>query len=338
MNIKKYSGEFKGYFIENECLKLEVLNYGAIIKSLKTKDKNGVFEEIILNFSDENDYITKTSYVGSIIGRVAGRISKGKFILNGKEYKLDINLGENSIHGGNKGLSKKFWEVKKLENELGLVFETESFDGESGFPGNLKIKVKYILRSSSLIIEYEAESDKETVISLTNHSYFNLSGNIKEKILENELFINSDEYIITKSGIPVKIDEVEGTPFDFRIPTLIKEKIFTDNSQLIENKNGYDTPFIVKDKKKPVIILSDYKSGRKMEVSTDQECVVVYTASKIREDYIFNKNIKGEKYLGICFETQNYPDYPNFSKKFPIYYGDKKYKQKTEFKFSIIGD
>ena len=294
---------------------IKITNYGGIITSIKTPDKDGNKANVVLGFQSLEDYLTDSyiengPFFGCITGRYANRIAKGKFSIDGKEYTLPINNGENSLHGGITGFDKVIWVPKKIEKPdlVGVELKYRSVHMEEGFPGNVDLTVTYTLNhKNEFHIDYRAISDRETVINLTNHTYFNLTGN-KESILNHKLFLTAKAKTVNdESLIPTgEIAEVAGTPFDFTSPTPLGLRIG-------ELADGYDCNFILNNPMKKLVkaaFLSEDSTGRTVEVSTTEPGIQLYTGFYIPE--IEGRN--GEKfyrYAGVALETQHYPDSPN---------------------------
>jgi len=321
---------------------VDILNYGGIIQSLTAPNRVGVYEDIILGYDDLESYIEATTYFGAIVGRYANRIANGKFTLDETEYILARNDGNNNLHGGLKGFDKVIWNATpiKKDDELSLKLEYLSKEGEEGFPGNLKVIVIYTLTNDdTLKIEYHATTDKKTHINLTNHNYFNLSGDFGINILEHELRLNADRYIpINEEAIPLgSIDSIVGTPFDFTTPKKIGEELNDDNVQL-KNGFGYDHCLVFEKMDKNLILgatVYDRKSGRLMEVFTDQPAVQLYIGNHLDGSNIGKGNIPYEYRSGLCLETQHYPDSPN-NPIFPstVLNRGEIFSSKTFYKFS----
>jgi len=316
---------------------LKLLNYGATIVEILVPDRNGNVENIVLTHYDINDYFNNKSYLGSTLGRTSGRISNGCFYLDGQLYSLNKNFYPHHGHGGLRGFSHRVWDYKVLEskNSLSVEFYYFSKDMEENYPGNLEVKVTYTLMDDSLYIEYQASSDKKTICNLTNHSYFNLSGNHKRQIHEQYLKIESDYFIeIDKDMIPTgKLVEVKDTPMDFRSFKLIGKDIDKDYRQLRYAK-GYDHPFILRDKGKQ-IQMYDKISGRMMTITTTYPCVVVYTYNYPKGEILSNRE-KALKYHGITFETQYEPNGVNTEGfNTAVLNPKEKYYERTELRFSI---
>ena len=291
--------EIKVYTLENEFLKVEFLNLGAIIKKIELKDKNGDIKNVVLGYEDVEKYRKNPAYLGAIIGRTAGRIKNGDLRLADEIYKLDINNGENTLHGGKNSISHRFWNAKKIEN--GLCFSIKSSNLDNGYPANVEIKVSYILNNNELLIKYFATADNLTYLNLTNHSYFNLSGNSDNTIYENILKIDSDYLIgIDKDSIPCKTVNLDNNIFDFRKSKILEEFFKADDEQKTLANNGIDHPYIFNDKVGKLEI-KNLESGIKMSVETDNPAVVIYTANYLQD-------VEFKKHSAICFETQEVPN------------------------------
>lgn len=333
--------DIKEYTLKNDNgMEVGILNYGGIITKILVPDREGKFENVVLNFDDIKDYKENRPYFGAIIGRVAGRISDAKFNIGNKEYSLYKNDGNNNIHGGNNGFNKKIWSVKKTiaDEYISLNLNYLSLDGEEGFPGNLNVNVDYTLNNSDeLEIKYGATTDKKTIVNLTNHSYFNLSGDLKEDIFEHKLMIAGNKMAnLNEETIPTgDIKDVKCTPFDFTKIREIKENIYKDNNQL-SNCGGYDHPFILNENKNISAKLEHKKSGRVMELITNQPVLIFYSANKLEEGLILNQGIKSKKYLGMCFEAQDYPNGINENNfPFNILEPGEEYLNITKYRFRI---
>lgn len=298
-------------------MEAKITNYGGIIVSLTAPDKAGHYADVVLGFDKLSDYEERNPFFGCITGRYANRIAKGRFTLNGQEYKLFVNNGPNSLHGGKVGFDKKIWDASRISTSdgVGLELKFTSPDGDEGYPGNLKCKVTYVLtNNNALEITYSATTDKPTVVNLTNHSYFNLAGEGSGTITGHELTINADYYTPTdKDLIPNgEIASVRGTPLDFTTPHKIGSRIDQDFPAL-KQALGYDQNFILSGGSglKNAVRVKDPKSGRVMEVLTTEPAVQFYSANHMSK-LAGGKN--GHTYNfrhAYCFETQHYPDSPN---------------------------
>ncbi|MCT4563910.1 MAG: galactose mutarotase [Maledivibacter sp.] len=336
------SGEevIKYSLINDNKFTVNVLNYGGTITEIMAPDKEGNLENIVLGFDDIKDYEEKSPYFGSIIGRIAGRISNAQFEIHGQKYALVKNDGKNNLHGGDKGFDKALWNVECIKGNdyIGIKMSFLSLDGEEGFPGNLHVDVNYILNNNNeLEIKYSGISNKNTIINLTNHSYFNLSGDLREDILGHKLTINADKVAyVDGEVIPTgELFDVENTVFDFRDAKVVGEDINKQVQQL-ELCGGYDHPFLLNSGEGFSAKLEHWKSGRILEVITDQPVVVFYSGNGLEEDLILGGNKKCKKHIGLCLETQDYPNSIN-QDNFPtkIYGPGEKYEAHTKYRFYI---
>jgi aldose 1-epimerase len=318
-----------------------ITTYGGIIVSLKTPDRAGKLDDIVLGFDSLDEYLKGHPFFGAIAGRYANRIAKGRFTLNGAEYKLAVNNGENSLHGGIVGFDKVVWKARPVPSKVGVALELAylSKDGEEGYPGNLSVKVVYALTDKNeLRIDYSATTDKDTVINLTNHSYFNLAGQGSSDILNHQLTINAKSFTpVDSTLIPTgELRPVKGTPFDFTQPAAIGARVNQDDEQL-KFGGGYDHNFVV-DGQTGVLRQAakavDPSTGRVLEVWTTEPGVQFYIGNFLTE----MKGKAGKTYnkrYGFCLETQHFPDSPN-KPDFPsaVLKKDGEYKTTTVFKFS----
>ncbi len=321
MKIKKQrfgtlcSGEkISLYTISNGNMSFSVTNYGCIITSIivpssTDSERKGKKDDIVLGYSTLDGYIKDTStYFGSFVGRFANRIAKATFSLNGIDYNLDANNGKNSLHGGYDGYNRMVWksDTIKTKNGKGVMFSRTSDDGEQGFPGTVKMQVSYVLTDANeIIMHYEAKTDADTPINLTNHSYYNLKG--RDDITSHIIMINADNYIpITNDLIPTgEIKAVEGSAFDFRAPKSIGKDL--------KAAGGYDHCYCLNKVKNGLRLCAEVKeptSKRVMTVHTDQIGVQFYSGNFL--DIDCGKNGRPyAKHAGFCLETQTYPDSPN---------------------------
>ena len=300
-------------------MEARITNYGGIVVSLTTPDRNGKLADVVLGYNDLDTYMKPPfPYFGAIIGRYGNRIAKGRFTLNGVEYKLAINNGENSLHGGIKGFDKQVWTAseRKTANGPALVLSYLSKDGEEGYPGNLRTTVVYTLTNNNeLRIDYTATTDKDTVLNLTHHSYFNLAGEGNGDILKHNLVLRADSFIPTDAGsIPTgEIRNVAGTPFDFRKANTIGERINNDDEQL-KLGNGYDHTWVIDGRVgtlRQAAVVYERTTGREMEVWTTEPGVQFYTGNFLDAAIIGKSGKPYPRRSGFCLETQHYPDSPN---------------------------
>lgn len=338
LGIKDYQPVYLFTLKNNQGVEISCLNYGCIITKILAPDRNGNVENIVLGFDRFSDYEVNSPYLGAIVGRVAGRISGGTFQLNGNNYRVTQNEGNNHLHGGNKGFSHVLWDAKIIEkvNEVSLEFFYNSPDGEEGYPGNVEMKVTYILNDfNEFTISYYGISDQTTLLNVTNHTYFNLSGNLKRDILNHELTIDSDKFLeLQENLLPTgNIVNVDNTVFDFRNGRIIGEGINSNHSQNIIANNGYDHPFLLNKNHQQEIILVEKESGRKLIVETDEPCVVLYTGNTLGNEFSFS-GTPSRKYLGLCLETQHPPDSINHP-QYQSFILQEKQEYQTETKFLI---
>jgi aldose 1-epimerase len=295
---------------------VKISNYGGIIVSFLAPDRNGAFGDVVLGYDNLAGYLKKSPYFGSIVGRYANRIAKGKFTLNGKQYTLANNNGPNALHGGLKGFDKVVWEPKILATRAGAALQLQyvSQDGEEGYPGTVTVKAVYSLdEENNLRLDLSATTDKETIINLSQHSYFNLAG--RGDILNHEVTINADKFTpVDATLIPTgELRPVQDTPFDFRKPSSIGARIKQEDEQL-RFGNGYDHNWIInKPTGQLALIATVYEptSGRVLEVSSTEPAVQFYTGNHLDGTL---KGKGGWVYQfrnGLCLEPQHYPDSPN---------------------------
>ncbi|MCC3356966.1 aldose epimerase family protein [Bacillus sp. REN16] len=327
------------YTIENNNgMSIRCINYGCIITDMITPDQNGDFENIVLGFDKIEDYLQYSPYFGAIVGPVAGRIKAGQFELDDTVYQLEKNENNNHLHGGAKGFSNLIWDANLIEQaeEAGVEFEYIRQDGEGGYPGTVTVKVRYILNNNNEFkITMSAVSDKNTILNLTNHTYFNLSGNAKRDILQHELTLKSNRFLeLNDELLPTgKMLDVEGTAFDFQQGRKIVDGTTADHPQNILAGNGYDHPFLLTDNQNQEIQLSDETSGRTLIVETNQPAVVIYTSNQLNGQFEI-RGSKARPYLGICLETQGLPDaihHPHFPSV--VVKKDEQYQWETKYTF-----
>ncbi|MGA7712393.1 MAG: aldose epimerase family protein [Rhizomicrobium sp.] len=299
-------------------LEAKIMTYGATIVSLKTPDKSGKLEDIVLGFDSVDNYVKGVPFFGATIGRYGNRIAKGTFTLDGKQYSLPINNPPNSLHGGTQGFDKRLWTAKPAETKTGpsIVFTYVSADGEEGYPGKLTTHVTYTLHNdNSLSIDYEAKTTKPTVVNLTNHSYFNLSGDVKRDILGEDLMINADRFTpVDATLIPTgELRPVAGTPFDFTKPTAIGARVDADDPQ-IHYGPGYDHNWVLVKPKAGTMttaaVLSDPENGRVLEIKTTEPGLQFYSGNFLDGKPAGTGTVFPHR-TGLCLETQHFPDSPN---------------------------
>lgn len=320
-----------------------ITNYGGAVVSLKVPDRDGKLGDVVLGFDSVDGYVNNTSYIGALIGRYGNRIGHAQFMLDGKTYTLAKNNGENTLHGGIKGFNRAVWTAKEIPAKDGQALELTylSKDGEEGFPGNLHVRVIYTLTdSNALKINYSATTDKDTVVNLTNHSYFNLAGPGSGDILDHVLMIEADKFTPVDSGlIPTgELRDVTGTPFDFRKPTPIGARINSDDEQ-IKLGGGYDHNFVLRRKPGDPFSLAaravEPKTGRVMEVWTTEPGVQFYTGNFLDGSLHGKGGVSYTRRSAFCLETQHFPDSPN-KPEFPAteLKPGQRYHTTTIYKFS----
>jgi aldose 1-epimerase len=316
-------------------------NLGGRLVSLMVPDSSGKLVDVVVGFSGADAYQKSTEpYFGATIGRYGNRIAKGKFIIDGKTYQSSINNVPNMLHGGKNGFQYQVWDANQPNNQT-VVLNYLSKDGEEGFPGNLNVKVTYTLTDDNeLKIDYEATTDKKTVINLTNHAFFNLNGEGSGTILNHTLQIFANEYTpVDSTLIPTGIEKVANTPFDFLKPTKIGARINQDNQQL-KNGKGYDHNFVLNGTKEMdmnhAAMVKGDKSGIVMNVYTQEPGLQFYSGNFMQSKNTIKNGTKDDFRTAFCLETQHYPDSPNHP-NFPsteLKPGDT-YKTESIYKFSI---
>jgi aldose 1-epimerase len=330
------------YTLKNASkVEIRIMTYGGTVISLKVPDRNGTPGDIVLGYETLDGYLKNSPYFGSIIGRYGNRIGKGQFSLDGKQYTLPKNNGENTLHGGIKGFDKVVWKATEFKSKEGpaLSLTYLSKDGEEGFPGNLNATVVYTLTNNNeLRLEYTATTDKVTVVNLTHHSYFNLAG--EGSILQHELMINADRFTPVDAGlIPTgELRSVKGTPMDFTKTTAIGARIDQQDEQLVMGK-GYDHNWVLNRSTGKLLLAAkayEPRSGRVMEVLTIEPGLQFYSGNFL-DGTITGKG--GQVYkqrYGFCLETQHFPDSPNKA-AFPstILKPGQQYKSITVYKFTV---
>lgn len=331
---------FKYTLKNSKGMLVQIINYGAAITDIIIPDKDGKMGNVVLGFDSLKSYSgSMNALMGAVVGRVANRIADKKFTLDGKEYTLSSD-----IHGGINGFNKKIWVGKELpgKKEVGLKLNYFSKDGDEGFPGNLQVSITYILTNNNeLKINYTAATDQATPVVLTNHSYFNLSGGKKDKVLDTEIKILAHQYLESdNAGIPTGIFiDVKGTPFDFTLPQKIGTRINENNKQL-QRGNGYDIAFVLNNptgRLIPAVTAYDSSSGRAMDVYTTEPGLVFYTGNHLSEGAAGRNGKPFTKNGAFCLETQHFPDSPN-RPAFPncILRPGEKYQSQTVYKFYVV--
>lgn len=331
------------YIIKNsKGLSASLTNYGARMISFLVPDKNGNQVDVLHGYGTIDEFLNKNNFYGTVVGRYGNRIAKGKFSLNGKSYSLATNNGPNHLHGGPKGFHAQIWDVVQPDSSE-VEFTYLSKDGEEGYPGNLTVKVTYSLtEDNGVLMEYEATTDQPTVANLTNHNYWNLDGELDTSIVDHILSIDADLYTpVDSTLIPIgEMAPVDGTPFDFRTPTAIGDRINSDHPQITYG-GGYDHNFVFNPKQEDFPLVGSLyspNSGIYMEFFTQEPGVQFYSGNFIRGT---ESGKGGKTYVhrsSLCLETQHFPDSPN-QKTFPtttLNPGDT-LRTKTLYRFSTKG-
>jgi len=315
---------------------IKITNYGGIITSWITPDKNNEPGNVVVGFDSLAPYLLAPPYFGALIGRYGNRIAKGTFSLDGNTYKLAANNGPNHLHGGVKGFDKVVWDATPdPEGGVSLTLSYTSRDGEEGYPGNLKVQVVYSLSTEGeLIMDYSAETDKPTIVNLTNHAYFNLSGNVANGILGHFLQVKADKYTPVDSTLIPTGEQaaVAGTPFDFTKPTPI-------GARIQQVAGGYDHNFVLTrttDSLQKVATLYDTASGRQLEISTTEPGLQFYSGNFLDGTLINADGKPLQKHAALCLETQHFPNSPNQT-NFPstVLRPGEEYKTTTIYKISV---
>lgn len=318
------------------AVSVSITNYGGTITAWMVPDKQGNKSSIVLGFDSLSGYLAKPPYFGATIGRYGNRIANARFRIDTTEYQLAANNGVNHLHGGNKGFDKVVWDAQPADSGASLTLTYLSKDGEEGYPGNLKVTVVYTLTDDNeLVIDYTAETDKPTPVNLTNHSYFNLTGDVANSILNHRLQIHADQYTPVDAGlIPTgELKAVKGTPFDFLSPHLIGERI-------AQVAGGYDHNFVLNRKGnglEPAAVLTDSISGRQLEVFTTEPGLQFYSGNFLNGSIKTSHGKPIEQHAALCLETQHFPDSPN-KPGFPstLLKPGEKYRTTTVYKISLM--
>lgn len=317
----------------------KIMTYGAIVTELHTADCNGKLADVVLGFDDLKGYLAGHPYFGALVGRVANRVAKGKFTLNGKSYQLAINNGENHLHGGLKGFDKVVWSAQEVPaiNGVAVKFSYLSPDGEEGYPGNCRVEAIYTLtEGNELRFDYTVTTDKDTPVNVTNHSYFNLAGAEHGDILSHELTLNAARYTTADANLIAtgEIKSVVGTPLDFTKPTVIGARL----AQVGGVPVGYDLNYVVnRGDKKIELVARVYEptSGRVMEVLSTEPGVQFYTGNFLDGKLTGKKGVVYRQYHAFCLETQHFPDAINHP-QFPSYVlkAGQTYRSTSVYRFS----
>ena len=352
MNITKQSFGRSGdgaavdlYSLSNENgMIVRITNYGGIITSVIVPDANGKFGDIVLGYDRLDGYLDKTPYFGAIVGRYGNRIAGGRFEIDGRTYTLATNNGPNHLHGGTVGFDKVLWEASeiKADGSVGLELNYTSADMEEGYPGNLEARVVYTLSGETeLKMEYRARADKATHVNLTNHSYFNLRDGGASPHLDHLVMINADRFTpVDETLIPTgELRSVEDTPFDFRTPRAIGDRIDADDEQIARG-GGYDHNYVLNGEAGELRLAArvvEKTTGRVMEVFTEEPGMQFYTGNFLDGTIIGKGGVVYKFRHGFCLETQHFPNSPN-QPDFPstLLRPGEEYKTVTVYKFSVV--
>jgi aldose 1-epimerase len=324
-------------------VQIRITNYGGIVTQLLVQDRDGDLADVVLGYDSLSAYLESSPYFGAIVGRYGNRIARGRFVLDGVEYNLATNNGDNHLHGGLKGFDKVVWDAEPHsgEGETGLRLTYVSADGEEGYPGRLSATVTYTLTDQNeLRIEYSAETDKPTVVNLTHHSYFNLAGHDSGDILGHELALAASRFTPVDPGlIPTgELRHVAGSPMDFRKATTIGSRI-EDTDQQLQFGGGYDHNFVRDDYDGSLRIAAQVHepgSGRVMEVYTTEPGIQFYSGNFLDGGNVGKGGTPYEQRSGFCLETQHFPDSPN-KPDFPstVLRPGERFESMTIYKFSV---
>jgi aldose 1-epimerase len=301
------------YSLKDGKIEVDVITYGGIVVSIRTPDRNGKLDDIVLGCDSVEKYVTQTAHFGGTIGRYANRIAHGTFQLDGQTYSIPKNNGENALHGGPRGFDKVVWSAKQVSEGVELTYVSK--DGDQGFPGTLTTTVRYTLAGNALRIEYSATTDKDTVLNLTNHSYFDLAGQGKGDVMGHVLKIDAARFTpVDANLIPTgELKSVEGTPFDFRTPHVIGERIDADDAQL-HLGGGYDHNFVLDHPAGQLAEAAEVyepTTGRILRVSTTEPGVQLYTGNSLDGSITGKEGRVYKRRFAVCLETQHFPDSPN---------------------------
>ena len=318
---KSYFGRFERtpvtlYTLTNQNgMSVSIMDYGATITSIRVPDRNGKMDDVVLGFDKFSPYLKMKDYFGATVGRYANRIARGKFTLDKTNYQLAINNPPNALHGGLRGFDKRMWNAESFVSDVPAIrFTYLSKDGEEGYPGNLFVSVTFSLdEQNELRITYHATTDKPTVLNLSNHSYFNLGGAGSGPILNELVTLHADKFTpVDDTLIPTgEIQDVAGTPYDFRQPTAVGAHI----KELKDKPQGYDFNYVLNkgffSDWSLAAVVEDPTSGRRLEISTDQPGIQFYSGNFLTGSYVGRERKRYPQYGGIVLETQHFPDSPN---------------------------
>ena len=331
--LEKWTDQIHLIVLKSEELEVHVTNYGCTIVKVLMKDREGNVDDVVLGYDSLEEYQKHDGYLGALVGRVANRIKKGHFVLNGKAYQLAINNGPNHLHGGIKGFSMQTFDYEIL-NDHSIAFTYYSKDGEENYPGNVKFRATYTLEKDTLKVNYEATTDQDTLMNITNHSYFNLSGK-KENIMHHTLQVKADQFgAVDEDGLTTgNLIAVEGTPFDLNVPKYL-EDCFNQTHEQLTIGRGFDHPFIF-NRDHDQVILRDEKSGRELIVSTTLPGAQIYSANYL-DGRLGKYGMHYYEKDGICIETQYFPDAIHLEKEpAVILKKGETYQAQTTYKFVV---
>lgn len=332
--------EWKLYTLTNkQGMKVSFLNFGGIITRMLVPNKDGIMENVVLSYKNYEDYKENPNFFGALVGRVAGRVQDASFTIHDETYHLEANEGVHHLHGGSKGLNQVIWGTSPFQTDdaVGVTLTHTSVDGTGGYPGTVNMTVTYSLNNNNeFTIDYAATSDKDTALTLTNHSYFNLSGNLADTVHEHYVSMDSSQFVeLDEALIPTgKIRDVAGTTFDFQSGKKIADGIHSTDTQNIIATNGYDHYFIFDHKRQESLVVKHDNSGRIMKMKTNQPGMVMYSGNALTNDLELTEGMS-KPYLGVCFETQASPASLHHE-GFPsvLLRANEKYEKQTTFTFS----
>jgi aldose 1-epimerase len=325
--------------LANDVVSLRAITLGAIITSLRVPDRHGQTADVVLGHDTLTPYLDNRSYFGAVVGRYANRIAGGRFSLEGREYRLAVNDGPHHLHGGRRGFDQHVWNAVPVagRDSVGVRFTRTSPAGEEHYPGTLDVAVTYTLTADTLELRYHATTDAPTIVNLTQHTYFNLAGETSTSILDHALLFHADEYTpVDASLIPTgATTPVQGTPFDFRSPAVLRERIQQEDEQL-RFAAGFDHNFVLRPQGRRVAVeVYEPSTGRRLEVATTEPGVQLYTGQLLdgRTTGAYGRTFA--RHAGLCLETQHFPDSPN-NPQFPstlLRPGDS-YDSRTRWRFT----
>ncbi|EFL41516.1 aldose epimerase family protein [Streptomyces griseoflavus] len=305
--------------LANGGTRMKVLSYGGVVQSLEIPDRRGRYANVSLGFDTVEEYVASSPYFGALIGRYGNRVGKGRFTLDGTPYQLSVNDGENSLHGGSQGFDKRVWDVEPFTrgSDVGLYLYYTSVDGEMGYPGTLRTKVTYTLtRNGDWRVDYEATTDRATVVNLTSHVYWNLAGEGSGSVYDHELSIAASRYTPVDPGlIPTgELARVAATPFDFRRAKPVGRDIRTAHQQVLYGQ-GFDHNWVldkgVTSRPEQVALLRDPSSGRTLRIATNEPGLQFYSGNFLDGTLVGSGGRVYRQGDGLCLETQHFPDSPN---------------------------